>query len=106
VRPLPFASLAVAVSGTVCPGCRSAAVGATVTVATGTFVTVMVAVPLFPSLVAVIVAEPLPAPVARPLPPTVTAELLLAHVTVRPVSTRSEERRVGKECRSRGGPEH
>src|SRR5438067_12820035 len=47
----------------------------------------MVAVPLFPSLVAVIVAEPLPAPVARPLPPTVTAELLLAHVTARPGST-------------------
>ena len=88
---LPLASLAVAVSCTVCPVCRLADVGATVTVATGTFVTVMVAVPLFPSLVAVIVAEPLPAPVARPLPPTVTAELLLAHVTVRPVSTLPRE---------------
>ena len=65
--------------------------GATVTVATGTFVTVIVAVPLFPSLVAVIVAEPVPAPVARPVPPTVTAELLLAHVTVRPVSTLPRE---------------
>src|SRR5207253_491957 len=72
---LPLASLAVAVSCTVCPVCRLADVGATVTVATGTFVTVMVAVPLFPSLVAVIVAEPLPAPVARPLPPTVTLQL-------------------------------
>src|SRR2546430_4264490 len=67
--------------------CRWAEVGATVPVATGAFVTVMVAVPLSPSLVAVIVAGPVPAPVARPVPPTVTAELLLAHVTVRPVST-------------------
>src|SRR2546422_2258612 len=40
----------------------------------------------FPSLVAVIVAEPAPAPLTRPLPSTVTAELLLAQVTVRPVS--------------------
>src|SRR6266480_1502175 len=75
---LPLASLAVAVSCTVCPVCRLAEVGATVTVATGTFVTVMV-------------AEPVPAPVARPLPPTVTAELLLAHVTVRPANTLPRE---------------
>jgi len=84
---LPLASVAVAVSCTVCPVVRLAEFGLTVTEATGTFVTVMLAVPLFPSLVAVIVAEPVPAPVARPVPPTVTAELLLAHVTVRPVST-------------------
>src|SRR3989449_6352994 len=45
----------------------------------------------FPSLVAVIVAEPAPAPLTRPLPSTVTAELLLAQVTVRPVSALPRE---------------
>jgi hypothetical protein len=88
---LPLASFAVAVSCTVCPVCRLAEAGVTVTDATGTFVTVTVAVPLFPSLVPVIVAEPTPAPVTRPFPSTVTAELLLAHVTVRPVSTLPRE---------------
>ena len=45
------------------------------------------AVPLCPSLVAVIVAGPPATPVASPLPLTIaTAVLLLAHVTVRPVS--------------------
>src|SRR5256886_11216326 len=60
--------------------------GFTVTAATGTTVTVMAAVPLLPSLVAVMVAEPAPAAVTRPLLLTVaTAGLLLAHVTTRPV---------------------
>src|SRR5256885_5498272 len=50
-------------------------------------VTVIAAVPLWPSLVAVIVAVPPATPVASPLPLTVAAAvLLLAHVTVRPVS--------------------
>src|SRR5437773_736560 len=50
-------------------------------------VMVSAAVPLWPSLVAVIVAGPPATPVASPLPLTVaTAVLLLAHVTVRPVS--------------------
>src|SRR2546425_8919674 len=49
--------------------------------------TVSAAVPLCPSLVAVIVADPTATPLTRPLPLTVaTAVLLLAHVTVRPVS--------------------
>src|SRR2546425_8423652 len=49
--------------------------------------TVSAAVPLCPSLVAVIVAAPAATPVTNPLPLTVaTAGLLLAHVTVRPVS--------------------
>jgi hypothetical protein len=44
-------------------------------------------VPLFPSLVAVIVAEPGATAVTRPVPLTVaTVGALLAHVTVRPVS--------------------
>src|SRR5947199_9059279 len=49
-------------------------------------VTVMAAVPLCPSLVAVIVADPAPAPLTSPLPLTVaTAVLSLPHVTTRPV---------------------
>src|SRR2546422_11600180 len=48
-------------------------------------VTLMAAVPLCPSLVAVIVADPAPAPLTSPLPLTVaTAVLLLPHVTTRP----------------------
>src|SRR5437773_446423 len=47
--------------------------------------TVTVALPLCPSLVAVIVAEPAAAPVTKPLPVTLATDvLLLAHVTVRP----------------------
>jgi len=82
---VPFASFGVAVSCTV-PFTRiEAAGGLTLTDATGTFATVMLAVPLCPSLVAVIVAEPAAAPVTKPLPVTVATDvLLLAHVTVRP----------------------
>src|SRR5256714_15107961 len=50
-------------------------------------VTVIADVPLCPSLVAVIVADPAATPVTSPLPLTVAAAvLLLCHVTVRPVS--------------------
>ena len=64
-----------------------AVAGVTATEATGTTATVTVALPAFPSLVAVIVADPAALLVTRPLGPTVaTAVLLLAHVTVRPVS--------------------
>src|SRR5207244_3417972 len=53
----------------------------------GAGVTVTAAVPLLPSLVAVIGAEPAATPVTRPLPLTVaTAVLPLAHVTTRPAS--------------------
>src|SRR5256885_182212 len=84
---LPPASLGVAVSCTVCPTGTLADDGVTVTEATGTgtLVTVMVAVPLFPSLVAVIVAEP--APSADPTPVLQTPANLVcrvAHVTTRP----------------------
>src|SRR5213083_1572021 len=90
VRPesgAPFASFGVAVSGTVWPACPDAEGGVTSTVATGTFVTVTDDVPLFPSLVAVIVAEPGVTPETSPLLLTVaTAVLELDHVTVRPES--------------------
>src|SRR2546425_7353374 len=50
-------------------------------------VTVTVDVPLCPSLVAVILAEPAVTPLTSPLPFTVAADVLsLAHVTTRPVS--------------------
>src|SRR6266513_3336198 len=85
---LPLASFGVAVSCAVCPTCTLAGDGLTVTEATGTCTTVMAAVPLWPSLVAVIVAEPATFPVTSPLPVTVaTGVLLLDHATGRPVST-------------------
>ena len=59
----------------------------TLTVATGACVTVMVALPVFPSLVAVMVAVPTPIPETTPCPSTVATALLSEdHVTVRPVS--------------------
>src|SRR5437773_530683 len=82
---LPLASFGVAVSCTVWPTCTDAVLGLTVTDATGTVLTVIVAVPLCPSLVAVIVAAPAVTPVTTPLPLTVaTAVLLLPQLTVRP----------------------
>src|SRR5438874_5600138 len=82
---LPLASFEVAVSCTVWPTCADAVPGLTVTDATGTVLTVIVAVPLCPSLVAVIVAAPAVTPVTTPLPLTVaTAVLLLAQLTGRP----------------------
>src|SRR3989440_2218266 len=86
---LPFASLGVALSCTVCPTGTLADDGVTVTEATGTgtLVTIMVAVPLFPSLVAVIVAEPAPRPVTSPLPLTRAIVVSsLAQVTALPDS--------------------
>src|SRR5437667_397959 len=86
VRVLPLASFSVAVSCSVWPTGTLAVAGLTLTVATGTLVTLMLEVPLFASLVAVIVAEPTAPPVSRPLPLTVaTAAAELVHVTVRPV---------------------
>src|SRR2546427_46285 len=90
VRPaseLPFASFVVAANGTVWPTCTDAVAGFTVTDATGTVLTVIVAVPLCPSEVAVIVAEPAATPVTSPLALTVaTAGLPLDQATVRPAS--------------------
>src|SRR5258708_3844886 len=88
VSRVPPASFGVAVSWTVCPGATLADAGLTVTVATGATVTVTLAIPLFPSLVAVTVADPAAFAVTNPLALTVaTVVLLLAHVIVRPVST-------------------
>src|SRR5437667_386479 len=75
-----------------------AGAGLTVTEATGTFVTVTVAVPLLPSLVAVIVADPTALLVRRPLVLTVaTAALLVAQVTTRPESVPPAESLVTAE---------
>src|SRR5207253_8771366 len=83
---LPLASFGVAVSCTVVPSFTEGAAGATVTEATGTTVTVTLVVPLWPSLVAVIVAEPATFAVTSPLLATVATDVLLEdHVTVRPV---------------------
>ena len=88
VRGLPAASCGVALSCTVAPTTMLAVGGATATVATGMGVTVMAAVPLFPSLVAVTVTgPPAPLPVTSPFASTLaTAALPLCQVIVRPVS--------------------
>jgi hypothetical protein len=63
-----------------------AVAGEIATEATGMVVTVIVVLPLLPSLVAVMLAEPGVTPVTWPLGLTVaTLGLLLVHVTVRPV---------------------
>src|SRR6266516_531611 len=89
VRPvstLPFASFSVAVNWTVLPTLMLADAGVTVTVATGGGFTVIDAVPLLPSLVAVIVTDPTATPVTSPLPETgATVGSLLVQVTVRPL---------------------
>src|SRR6266550_3310211 len=92
-RPIsaePFASSGVAVSWTVCPTGTLAEAGFTATDATGTetAVTITIAVPLLPSLVAVSVAEePAATPVTSPLPLTVATPVAsLTHVTTRPVN--------------------
>ena len=88
VRGSPLAALGVAASCSVMPMTTVAVLGLTVTDATGTGMTVIEAVPLLASLVAVIVAGP-PAPLAvtSPLPSTAaTVALSLIHVMTRPVS--------------------
>src|SRR5438132_1134515 len=90
VRPesgFPPASLGVPVSCTVWPACTDAEGGVTSTDATGTGVTVIVEVPLLPSLVAVIVADPRVTPeTSRLLLTVATAVLELVHVALRPES--------------------
>ena len=98
VRPVsgfPFASFGVAMSCCVPPTVRLAVAGLTATEATRTFETEMEAVPLRPSLTALMVVEPAATLVTSPLPFTnPTLELLLAHVTVRPVNTFPAESKV------------
>src|SRR5436190_1022183 len=88
VKGLPLASRGVAVSCTVRPIATVPELGVTVTAATGATVTVTLAVPLCPSLVAVIVTGPRgPTPVTTPLPVTLAIALLLAcQVITRPVN--------------------
>lgn len=87
VRTLPDASVVVAPNETVLPTSIVAVDGVTATVATGTWVTVTTVVPLWPSLVAVIVALPAAIPVTMPVADTVAIELsLLAQPTTRPRS--------------------
>src|SRR6266542_3801569 len=86
---LPPASIGVAVNCVVWPVWMLAVAGVTATDATGTgaAATVTVALPLWPSLVAVIAAEPTVAAVTSPLGLTVaTVVLPLAQVTVLPGS--------------------
>jgi hypothetical protein len=85
VSALPLRSWGVAVNWCVKPTVSVADEGLTATVATGT-VTVIEAVPVLVSLVAVIVVLPPPIAVTRPLASTVATDRLLeVHVTVRPV---------------------
>src|SRR5438132_271490 len=77
VRMLPLASRRVAVSCCVCPAGPLAEAGLTVADATGTPLTVMLAVPLWPSLVAVMVTDPAVTPVTSPLLLTVAIVLSL-----------------------------
>src|SRR2546425_8189742 len=91
IRPLsglPFASSGVAVSWPHCPTWIPAVAGLTLTDATGTGFTVTAALPVVPSLVAVIVTAPAATPVTTPVEETVAvAGALDAHVIARPEST-------------------
>src|SRR5919108_1750378 len=88
VKTFPLASRSVADSWRVPPTVSVAVAGETLTVVTGGRFTVIDDVPLTPSLVAVMVAEPAPAPVTSPVDDTVATPLaFVVQVTVRPVST-------------------
>jgi len=83
----PFASFTVAVSCDVCPVLMGTDVGATVMLAATAAETAIPDVPVFPSLVAVIVVAPMATPVTSPVASTVaTASFADDHVTVRPTS--------------------
>jgi len=87
VSTLPLASLVVADNAFVFPILTDELEGETVTVATGIGVTVIVDVPVLPSLVAVIVAVPTATAVTTPLDETVaTPGVLVDQVIARPVS--------------------
>src|SRR6185437_12033278 len=99
VRTFPLASLVVAVACVVAPTTMLDEVILTETVATGAgggvgggvlpLVTVMLAVPLLPSEVPVMVAEPAPAPVMSPVAPSTvtTVGFDVDQTRARPVST-------------------
>jgi hypothetical protein len=86
VPPLPSSVIAVACA--VSTAVMEVGVRATVTDATGTAVTVMDAFPLFPSLVAVIIAVPMDNVVTSPVLETIATTVLPdAQVISRPVSS-------------------
>lgn len=87
-RMFPLASFVIAVIVVAPPMNRFALVGLVTTDATGMSETVMVAVALFPSLVAVMIVFPADTAVTVPLASTVaTPGVLDIHVTTRPAST-------------------
>ena len=88
VTTAPVASLTVTVGVVVCPTTMLIFVGANVTVPTGTGVTVTTDEPVFPSLVAVMVAVPTATALTEPVEDTVAvAELLELQLTTRSVTT-------------------
>jgi hypothetical protein len=88
VRTLPLASFSVAVACVELPPGIEEVPRVTRTDATGATITFMVADPLCPSLVAVMVALPTPTAVKTPEGlTTAAAELLDVHVTTRPDNT-------------------
>ena len=88
VSTAPVASRVIAVACAFADIRMLEAVSETLTVATGTGATVIEAVPVLPSLVAVIVAVPAATPLTRPLLETAAIDGSLdVHVTVRPVRT-------------------
>jgi hypothetical protein len=90
VTTAPLVSRTVADSATVWPVVTVDVVGFTVTLPTGMGTTLMVALPLLPSLVAVTVATPGATAVTLPLGETIaTAVLLDDHTTARSVTTTS-----------------
>jgi hypothetical protein len=91
----PALSATSAASWVVSPTVVTTVAGETVREATGTAVTVMVADPLRPSLVAVIVADPAPMPVIRPEDDTVATLLFdVLHAMLRPARARPPASRV------------
>jgi hypothetical protein len=88
VTTVPLTSFTVATSVVVWPATTLAVAGATVTLPTAVCVAVTVELPLLPSLVAVIVAEPGATPVTTPVVETVAMAVLLDdHATARSVTT-------------------
>jgi hypothetical protein len=94
VSGLPDASLAVAVSCCVEPATMLVAAGVTLTVATGIGLIVIVALPLFPSLVAVMLALPALTAVTTPAEETVATpgspedQLIIRPLRVLPLASR------------------
>src|SRR5512140_271728 len=85
---LPLASFTVAVSCEVCPVVTVTLVGATTMLAPTAEATAIPAVPVLPSLVAVMFAVPLVTPLTRPVLSTVATDSSSEdHVIVRPEST-------------------